>query len=322
MFWENISQINLIFQSFGEWLFYPMRFFSFLGDEEFYLFIMPFIFWCVDSRLGLKLGMILMLSNGVNASFKFLFHSPRPFWVNQEITAYVHESSFGLPSGHAQNAVSIWGYLSTLFRNKWIKTLFFVIFILIGISRLYLGAHFILDVLVGWILGGLLVLLFVFIEKKFEKRIVKWSDIKKISMAALVSVLIILLPVILKIINQNWSFQNEYLANINRVFAGEIPNPFSIDGVITASAAWLGLIIGIVIISKTIPLGKINSSPEQKFLRFLIGLLGVLLFYVGLKLVFPENIPVLSEMLRFIRYFLIGIWISAGAPYIFKRIGV
>ena len=141
-------------------------------------------------------------------------------------------------------------------------------------------------------------------------------------MATLVSVLIILLPVILKIINQNWSFQNEYLANINRVFAGEIPNPFSIDGVITASAAWLGLIIGIVIISKTIPLGKINSSTEQKFLRFLIGLIGVLFFYVGLKLVFPENIPVLSEMLRFIRYFLIGIWISAGAPYIFKRIGV
>ena len=322
MFWESISQINLFFQSLGDWLYYPMRFFSFLGDEEFYLFIMPFIFWCVDSRLGLKLGMILMLSNGVNASFKFLFHSPRPFWVNKDITAYVQETSFGLPSGHSQNAVSIWGYLSTLFKNKWLKTLFFTIFILIGISRLYLGAHFILDVLAGWILGGLLVLLFIFFEKKYEHKISQWGDFKKISMATLVSVLLIVVPVLLKLINQGWTFDNAYLENITRVFTGEIPNPFSLNGVITASAAWLGLIIGMVIISKTVPLGKINSSPSQKLLRFIIGVIGVLVFYLGLKLVFPEDIPVLSEVLRFVRYFIIGFWISAGAPYIFKRLGV
>lgn len=283
---------------------------------------MPFLFWCVDSRLGLKTGMILMFSNGVNASFKFLFHSPRPFWVNKNVTAYVQSTSFGLPSGHSQNAVSIWGYFSTLFRSKWLKILFFVIFILIGISRLYLGAHFILDVLVGWILGGLIVLFFVIVEKKYEKKISQWTDFKKISMATLVSVLLILIPLIIKLINRGWSFDNAYLENIKHVFSGEFPNPYSMDGVITASAAWLGLIIGMVIISKTIPLGKINASMGQKFLRFVIGLLGVLVFYIGLKLVFPENIPVLGESLRFIRYFIIGFWISAGAPYMFKRLGV
>lgn len=322
MFWENLAQINLLFQSLGEWLYYPMRFLSYLGDEEFYLFIMPAIFWCVDSALGLRLGMILMLSNGINGIFKFLFHGPRPFWVNEKITAYVKETSFGVPSGHSQNAVVIWGYFATLFQKKWVKVLFVLVFILIGISRLYLGAHFIIDVLVGWLLGALVLFLFIYIEKKYEDTILAWSKSKKIWISILVSIFMIVLALIFKFANNNWQFPAVYLENITRAFNGDAGNPYSIDGVITASAAWLGIIIGAIQISNTVPLGKITSPLGKKTLRFVIGLLGVILFWAGLKLVFPAGIPVLSEIFRFIRYFLIGFWISAGAPYLFKRFNI
>jgi membrane-associated phospholipid phosphatase len=322
MFWENLTQINLFFQSIGEWLFFPMRFFSFLGDEEFYLFIMPAIYWCFDSRLGLRLGMLLMISNGVNGIFKYLFHSPRPFWVSEKVTAYIHESSFGIPSGHSQQAVAIWGYFASISKKKWLKWLFIALFILIGLSRIYLGAHFITDVLVGWILGGVILFIFIFIEKRYGSQISTWKKSKKIGAAVLFSLLMIVIPLIIISFNQSWQFDPIHLANVNRVFEGETPNPFSIDGIMTASGAWLGLIIGVVLVSEKIPLGKITSSFNKRSVRFIIGLIGVMILWAGLKLVFPSGIAILSDFLRFLRYFLIGIWISAGAPIIFKRLGL
>lgn len=322
MFWENMAQINLLFQSLGDWLFIPMRFFSFLGDEEFYLFIMPAIFWCFDSRLGFRLGMILMLSNGINGAFKFLFHGPRPFWVNREVIAYVHETSFGVPSGHSQNAVAIWGYLATKVKKTWIKWLFIFIFIFIGLSRIYLGAHFILDVLVGWAIGGIIVYLFILVEKKYSAQISSWTDSKKILVAVIISVFMIILAVLMIQVNSTWQMDSVYEENVSLVFEGMEINPFSVDGVITASAAWLGIVMGVVFISKMIPLGKIDVSINKKILRFIFGLIGVMILWAGLKVVFPENIPVLSEILRFLRYFLVGIWISAGAPYLFKRLNL
>lgn len=322
MFWENMAQINLLFQSLGDWLFIPMRFFSFLGDEEFYLFIMPAIFWCFDSRLGFRLGMILMLSNGINGALKFLFHGPRPFWVNREVIAYVHETSFGVPSGHSQNAVAIWGYLATKVTKTWLKWLFVFIFIFIGLSRIYLGAHFILDVLVGWAIGGIIVYLFILVEKKYSAQISSWTDSKKILVAVIISVFMIILAVLMIQVNSAWQMDSVYEENVSLVFEGMEINPFSIDGVITASAAWLGIVMGVVFISKMIPLGKIDVSINKKILRFIFGLIGVMILWAGLKVVFPENIPVLSEILRFLRYFLVGIWISAGAPYLFKRLNL
>lgn len=322
MFWENLSQINVLFQSIGDWLFIPMRFFSFLGDEEFYLFIMPAIFWCIDSRLGLRLGMILMLSNGVNGIFKFLFHSPRPFWVNDKVVAYIHETSFGVPSGHSQNAVAIWGYFAAIVKKKWLRWVFIAIFIFIGLSRIYLGAHFILDVFIGWLLGGLLVFLFLVIEKKYYARIIQWTKGKKIGVAVLFSVVMLIIPILLVLVNQNWQFSPVYLENVNRVFEGNTPQPFSLDGVLTASGAWLGLIVGVVFVSDRIPLGKIKSSFNKKIVRFIIGLIGVMVLWAGLRLVFPIGIEIVSELLRFLRYFLIGIWISAGAPIVFKRLNL
>jgi hypothetical protein len=43
----------IAFQSLGDWLVLPMRFVSFLGTEEFYILIMPILYWCVDASLGI-----------------------------------------------------------------------------------------------------------------------------------------------------------------------------------------------------------------------------------------------------------------------------
>ncbi|MBW6472929.1 MAG: phosphatase PAP2 family protein [Anaerolineaceae bacterium] len=263
-----------------------------------------------------------MLSNGINGSIKFLFHSPRPFWVTDKVVAYIHETSFGIPSGHSQHAVVMWGYFAALVKKTWIRWLLILVFVLVGLSRIYLGVHFILDVLVGWLIGGIILFSFIYLEKKFSNQISSWKDNKKIGAAVLVSFILIILAVLMVQLNSNWQFSPLYQKNINRVFEGETINPFALDGVITASAAWLGIVIGVVLISKTIPLGRITSSNTKKIIRFIIGLIGVMILWAGLRLIFPDDIPFISESLRFVRYFLVGFWIAAGAPYLFKKLNL
>lgn len=321
-FWVGLVQVNLFLQNLGDWLFVPMRFFSFLGDEEFYLFIMPAIFWCFDSRLGVQVGLLLMLSNGFNAFFKLLFHSPRPFWVSDTVKPMVLETSFGLPSGHAQNAASIWGFFATVSRKLWVKIALIVLIFLIGLSRLYLGAHFLVDVLFGWLLGGLLLWLFLAFFERIKDQVKNWSRARQWLGVVVSTLFILLLSTISLLINQTWKMPVNYQANINLQFPEEAINPLSMDGVITAAAVWFGLLAGLILIQKVIPLGRIRAKPLHLILRFVIGIIGVQVFWAGLKLVFPVDIPIISDVLRFVRYGLVGIWISAGAPYLFKRFGL
>ena len=321
-FWLFLLNVNIFFQQLGEAFFTPMRFLSFLGDEEFYLVVMPAIYWCYNSKIGVKVGLLLMLSNGVNAFFKFLFHAPRPFWVSDQVTPMVTETSFGAPSGHAQNAVSVWGFFATVTKKTWIQVLFVCLILLIGISRLYLGVHFILDVLAGWLIGFLLLWLFNKNYDRIQASVTHWNEGKQWIGAVAVSFLMILIPGLIKLINRNWEIRPEYLLNIQSHLPDFELNPFSMDGVISAAAVIFGILAGLILVHKTIPLGKIKADIAQLFFRFIIGTAGALAIWMGLKLVFPDDIAVVSEILRFVRYGLLGLWVSAGAPFIFLKTGL
>ena len=57
----------------------------------------------------------------------------------------------------------------------------------------------------------------------------------------------------------------------------------------------------------------------KRALRFVVGLIGVLILWRGLGLVFPDNNDLISYLLRYIRYTFVGFWIAAGAPWLFFR---
>lgn len=105
---------------------------------------------------------------------KNIFERPRP-----NLSYYI-ESGFSFPSGHSTMAVAFYGFIIYfLLQNiKNIKYKFIaipillVIILLIGFSRMYLGVHYLTDVLGGFILGGICLYssIFIFETSVYKKR--------------------------------------------------------------------------------------------------------------------------------------------------------
>ncbi len=68
--------------------------------------------------------------------------------------------SWGFPSGHTSNAGALWGSLYLFFKKIWVGILALVMIIFIPLSRMYLGLHFLGDLLGGYLIGLFIILLF------------------------------------------------------------------------------------------------------------------------------------------------------------------
>jgi membrane-associated phospholipid phosphatase len=300
-------------QGLGNWLEMPMKIMSFLGTEEFFMFVLPVLYWCVDSRLGIRVAFILMFSLGINDALKMAFRGPRPYWYSTDVKGLASETSFGVPSGHSQNSMSIWGMLAAGLKKWWGWLIAGLIVFFIGFSRLYLGVHFPHDVLLGWLIGGLLL----WLTLRFWDPVAAW--LKKLAFggqilaAFLFSLVLILLPLIpyLWLTLTNWQPDPAWA-----LFAGDA---VSIEGAFTPAGTLFGLGVGLAWLTR---LGGFKTSGKwwQLVLRFILGLVGVLVIRYGLGAIFPEGENVLSYVLRYLRYALIGIWVAGGAPWAFLRL--
>jgi membrane-associated phospholipid phosphatase len=312
-------QINLFFQGLGVWLTGPFQAITFLGNETFYLLIMPAFYWCIDATLGFRMGVMLVFTNSINGYLKVLFHSPRPYWIDSRVKAFISETSFGLPSGHAQNAASIWGILAASLKRTWLTIVCVVIVILIGLSRIYLGVHFTRDVLAGWLIGILLIVTYMLIERPVSNWISNKPLTLKIAASFIVSIIIIGVGILLNVRAQNWPFPTEWM---NQSFAASevFPDPYNLEGLFTISGVWFGFTSGYAWLLKRKGKILISGSTGKRLVRYSIGLVGVLILYLGLKMVFPESPEWLGLSLRFVRYSLIGLWVSAFAPIVFEKL--
>jgi len=117
----------------------------------------------------------------------------------------------------------------------------------------------------------------------------------------------------------NWTIPPEWLANAAIAFPeGPSPDPFNIDGVVSMAGILFGLSLGLAWISRR---GGFSSAGTflQRVARFLVGVIGILILYGGLKFIFPSGKDLLTILLRYLRYGLVRAWVSAGAPWLFIR---
>lgn len=309
-------------QALGDWLAEPMRMVSLLGNEEFYLLVMPVLYWSVSARLGFRVAIMLLLSNGLNSIFKIIFHGPRPYWFDTRIRAFSLEPSFGIPSGHAQNAASIWGLVAAGARQKGVKIALGLVIFLIGFSRIFLGVHFISDVLLGWLLGGLLLMVFL----RVEQPLVAWlrpRPLRQMLGLALASSLLLgMIMVLPTLALGDWQVPAEWERNALAASPESEIDPLNPDNVFTVSGTWLGMMAGIAWLYHRQGGFQVSKAPYQRILCYLIGLAGIFFFWYVLGDIFPRNEDALSYSLRYLRYTLVGLWVTAFAPLVFQRLGL
>jgi hypothetical protein len=297
-----------------------MLFLSFLGTEQFFMLFMPALYWCVDSALGLRMGLALSVSNCLNAVLKLVFHQPRPFWYSDQVQAKALETSFGIPSGHAQNAAAVWGTLAANLKRGWVWILCLLIIFLIGLSRLYLAVHFPTDVVLGWLIGFFIVWLFVRFERPFLGWFNRFNVPGQLGIVFGISLSFILLGVLARWLLADWQIPPVWLENFARNFPDEPPlNPIDLSGLISTAGVLFGFSSGAILVFAGSGFDA-GGLAWKRILRYVLGLVGVMVLYLGLDILFPEGEDWLALTFRYLRYAITGFWVTGLAPLIFVRL--
>lgn len=139
-----------------------MRFISLLGSVYFYIIVLFIVL--IKSKIYFKLTIVPLITSYItNMTFKLIINRNRPLtWI---VTPPLDPS---FPSGHTICSVVFYGIIIYLLKNiknnnlrLTLRILLTILIILIGISRLYLGVHFLSDVLTAYLLGILILTMFI-----------------------------------------------------------------------------------------------------------------------------------------------------------------
>lgn len=134
-----------------------------LGEETAFLVIALILFWCVDKYLGyytLSVGFVGVLANQF---LKLWFRIPRPWILDKNFTileqARAEATGYSFPSGHTQSAVGTFGSIAYTTKNNKLRIVCIVIAVLVAFSRMYIGVHTPLDVVVSVVIALALIFL-------------------------------------------------------------------------------------------------------------------------------------------------------------------
>ena len=275
----------------NDWLDTVFIFFPSLGYEEFYLLLLPLVYWCVHRRIGIGLGYVSLLSAWVNSAIKYACRIPRP--ADPRIRIPLPETSPSFPSGHAQNAVVNWGYLAYRLRYAIFWGVAIIAIVGIGLSRVVLGVHYPQDVIAGWLIGLVLVTLFIWAEPAVTRWLGRQVTVVQLLLAVGVPLLLIF------------------------VHPADLEGHLPAEGAIVPMSALIGLGVG-VIMERAWVRFRVDGVWWRRGLRFVVGLVVVGVLYVGPKLLLPHDLPFnLEATLRFVRYTLLGWAVAFLAPWIF-----
>ena len=284
---------------------WPMLVFSALGSTYLYLFALPILYWCINRRIGLDVGFLVLANAIINNLVKVLFALPRPYWISDSVYVLMHESGFGLPSGHAQGAILFWLFLALQLPTKhrrWAIGGAILLSGLIGLSRIYLAVHFPADVIVGFALGLLVLGIYLKSEEAFRAWFYLQHQIRKLALAVLgIFITLICFAIFVHLHHtQNFPpFDAEALSWIS---------------VISYTGAIFGLVIGMA--NRRLVL-EIPRNIAALIIRIIAGLIVLIALWFGLAKLTVGNEIVLTLGLRFLRYALIAWWIVDGAPRLF-----
>lgn len=151
---------------------------TFFGDEYAIILIVGFLYWGYKKELGKKIGLYFVSSLMTTVVLGNIVVRRRPYFDHKDIRCLKPRSNkgdpydiavqgFSFPSGHSTNAAATYAPLAFRTGKKVLKVILFLIPLIIGLSRVVLGVHYPTDVLAGWGIAALMILLISCIKNQY-----------------------------------------------------------------------------------------------------------------------------------------------------------
>ena len=259
------------------------------------------LYWCINKKAVQRILFALAGSLNINVAVKNIVKMPRPIGTKGLISLRTQTATgYSFPSGHTQTATTFWTSMITQFKNIWIYIIGILMILGAGISRLYLAVHWPMDVIVGWILGIILSILFI---KLFD-----YIDNSK----------------------------NYYILVIIMLIFGVCTYFVGGEDFYKLFGLYSGFALGYMVEDTYISFSTENKQRKNifskstskiegtkgKILRFIIGIISLLIVYLIFKNI--ENTFMIGKneeiinIFKYLKYTIIVFWGVAIAPALFK----
>ncbi|BER91445.1 phosphatase PAP2 family protein [Atrimonas thermophila] len=253
---------------------------SVVGSDLFYLVVLVIWYLAFSKREGIYLSLVLFASLFLNFAVKSLVAVPRPY-LHPMLQAISEAEGFSFPSGHAQSTATFFFSLALLYKKRPVWVLAFLMVGLVSFSRLYLGVHYVEDVLAGALLGAGFAFAAFYLKGKLEGNEVNIVFWWKVAVAAGVALSLF------------WFCWDDLSARVGGAISGALLGWF-LEGN-AENLAWKSLFDRIVFLG--------------------LALLSVLACFLVLRGVFPEG----REFL-FLRYAIVVFWVVFGIPVLTRHL--
>ena len=285
---------------------------SLVGSSWVYVALVVLIYVEWDKRLAMRLSCVVLFTMSLNDILKIFIANPRPFvqegtylkkWAVSPSQAKVLAAEYSTPSGHAMVAANFYSYLCVFVGNRWFRTAFVLVVVLIGCSRPYLGVHYVEDVLLGWALGLATALVGARYSESFSALWERCPYVQQIAIAVLAGMALYMIAVAL----DGW----------NR------------DGQALTILVYTGLLTGTVI-ARSLELRIVNFDPRSgsmaaKILRGVFTLGSVAVVLLLFRMLFAAMaVPIFAPayLLLYLGYTAAGVAGMFFAPLLFTRMGL
>lgn len=263
------------------------------GDKFILLGVILLFYWCINKEKGEKIAFSVILSLCINSLLKFFVNRERPFLYANKKYAHIRKlegldgaGGTSFPSGHSQNASSLFTSVALHERNLFTFILALTIISLVPISRVYLGVHYPTDTIVGVILGILISYLsFILMKYCYRQKFIFY-----------IGFLVLMSPFL---------FINPSAERAEQIFA--------------SFGLFFGAVMGILLENKCINF-TCEVSVGKKILRFFVGtviLVATYLLYSLIKSFIPGVLWV--NIFRCFGYALIAFIAFGIIPFMFKK---
>lgn len=253
-----------------------------MGEDLFYLPLIAWIYWCVHRENGIRIGLAFFFSAVINGLLKGFIARPRPIGYPEVRTIYAQTAGGSSFPSGHTQGVSVFWRSAAIHLRHPMVGI-------TGVAVVFLVGLSRIYLGVHWpsdVLGGLVI--GVLVAEAFG-----WLEQR---LSARLKIYFLLAGGVLLHAACLWHSNHQYLA---------------------AGGMFLGAVVGIPLERRWVRF-DVNTSLNQQIIKFLTGLGVLLLLRFGVKLVFPGELLIGI----YLRYFLIGLWVTVGAPWLFVRLGL